>query len=250
MRDRVPASVSGIPLGIMMSVLSHACLGRSSLETVAYTVCSGHVAYCVDRMLDDKVECENHEILAVLLSACVSCGVLFGRRETMMAIPLQIAVVPAYAPFKKAFPLLKPLYVSGAWMTASVLLPSLMLHASPDLPSCLSMTTMLWAESNRMDGEDVDEDSANGVMTLATRIGKRRNDAVSDGASAMAVALALLSGGTDGRLVLAASAAAPLARRLCASRPRASLHRAEIKHPGKLASLCKKNAGFVHRFVR
>lgn len=209
MRHTVPYQYSGIFLGMIFSALSACAMEGTSAEAVVFTVSCAHVAYTVDRILDDKLPFDDANPLTVLLALCTSTGIMF-KHNLFLAIPIQIAVTPLYIPFKTWFPEYKPAYVAGAWMLAGIVIPSAIMHVKPDFFASLSMFSMTWAESNRMDVEDIEEDRACGIYTIPVKYGPEVCEKASNLMNVLSFSAALLSGPSPGHLALAVSGIAPL----------------------------------------
>ena len=213
-RERIAARSGGATIGLVFSGLSACVMDGTTLEAVLYTTASAHAAYTIDHFVDGDLDAEADGplLLSVAAASCLSTGILLSH-GMLGLIPLQLCAAPAYVPFKKAFPLLKPAYVAAAWVVAGVAVPSAMAGEAPDPMATLSMASMLWAESNRMDVLDAAEDAEAGIETLPVRLGRGAAERAGDAAALVSVGSALLSARSYGHLALGCAGAAPLLRR-------------------------------------
>ncbi|AUF82243.1 UbiA prenyltransferase family protein [Tetraselmis virus 1] len=217
MRDNLPIALNGLAVGTAYAGLSACIFGEICPEAVAYIIASASAIYGVDRILDEKFTPSEADMVFMGTSACVALSVLGSHKETLTVLPLELAVLPLYKPFKKEFPLWKPAYVSTAWMLAVGLVPALLMHKLPDIFALTSLYMQTWAESNRMDCHDVEEDVKDEIFTLPTVIGSEEAALLSDTVSFAGGLIGFLASPSPGHIIIATSGLAPAIKRTTSS---------------------------------
>ena len=154
-------------VGVVMCFLS--VLSGTPIEPLPllWILSSARWAYDADRYLDDKIE-DTPESL--ILSLIVAVSILDLNNLGAWGL-VESSFLQLYDPFKRRFPLLKPLYVGTLWTGAITVVPHLLSHVDVSSSDVISMGLLTTGVSNWADIKDVNDDRANGIHTIPVMFG-------------------------------------------------------------------------------
>jgi 4-hydroxybenzoate polyprenyltransferase len=147
-------------------------------------------AYGLDRYQDVlQNESSNDELIdyinnntvsvksTIIISTIISCVCLLQDQLTIPLIPFFLLSVYYYRDFKKAFPLLKPVFIAFLLTFSSVVFPSIITEHNysicQDFNALIPPICNMYSASNKLDIKDTAIDKLNNINTLPVVYGEK-----------------------------------------------------------------------------
>lgn len=202
----------GIPLNIFSNIYTNLHYGYdiTTMKSILIQFLFGYYAYGSDRYKDaleyqqQPYKSRKEDLYNTIISNKnmyrLTLGITFisimymllNGEDTVYNIPFIPLLYTAeyYKDLKKHISILKPVYISFMWMTASVILPcvlhdhdySIIKYPFDYVPCMIT----LFAASNMADNKDIEEDKINNIETIPVKFGKNTSNLISFVALVMA----------------------------------------------------------------